>query len=185
MNRKEIITSELQPLLVSLMDDGVSFKDSDLLSVVFNAAQYYLEDNTICGIEDVYKQLSCKASDFTSCESDEKNLVLIRDILYRILKGDEKKDAINPDHYKNGKYECIDVMEEVTKDLTGLEAVCTGNVLKYIWRWKNKNGLEDLKKAQWYLNRLINTIEIKYKETTYDCSTLGDQKQIIFVDKSN
>lgn len=76
-------------------------------------------------------------------------------------------------------------MEDITSDLNGIEAVCTGNILKYIWRWKSKKGVEDLKKAKWYLNKLIDTMEIKNKEITYDCSTIGDQKQIIFVDKAN
>lgn len=45
------------------------------------------------------------------------------------------------------------------EDLDGVEAVCTGNILKYLWRWKKKNGLEDLKKARWYLNKLIEIEE--------------------------
>lgn len=70
------------------------------------------------------------------------------------------KDNVNqPAHYTHGKYECIDVMEDVTKELKGIEAICTGNIIKYIWRWKHKNGLEDLRKAQWYLNRLIDKVE--------------------------
>ena len=50
-------------------------------------------------------------------------------------------------------------MEAFTEDMAGYEAVCTSNVLKYICRWKKKNGLEDLKKAEWYLKRLIEHIE--------------------------
>jgi hypothetical protein len=69
------------------------------------------------------------------------------------------KDNINPSHYKGSKFECIDVIEEVTKNLEGVQAVCTGNVIKYTYRWKSKNGLEDLKKAQWYLTKLIKTLE--------------------------
>ena len=55
--------------------------------------------------------------------------------------------------------EVIDVIEAFTANLRGYEATHTGNVIKYICRWKEKNGLEDLKKAQWYLNRLIKNIE--------------------------
>lgn len=70
------------------------------------------------------------------------------------------KDMVNhPQHYTHGKYECIDVIEDVTKDLSGIEAVCTANVIKYMWRWKLKNGLEDLRKANWYLNKLISKEE--------------------------
>ena len=70
-------------------------------------------------------------------------------------------DMVNhPSHYKakNGM-EVIDVIEAFTANLKGYEAIYTGKVIKYICRWKGKNGLEDLRKAQWYLNRLIKNIE--------------------------
>ena len=65
------------------------------------------------------------------------------------------KDNVNPSHYKQGKVECIEAIEAATINKKGLDAVCTANVIKYIWRAESKNGLEDLKKAQWYLNRMI------------------------------
>lgn len=64
-------------------------------------------------------------------------------------------DKINPDHYKQGNVECIDALESATINLTGIDAVCTANAIKYLWRWKEKNGVEDLRKAQWYINRLL------------------------------
>lgn len=59
------------------------------------------------------------------------------------------EDAVNhPQHYiSETGLEAIDVIEAFTFDLKGIEAVCTGNILKYICRWKNKNGLQDLKKG--------------------------------------
>lgn len=71
------------------------------------------------------------------------------------------KDNINhPNHYKTKSgLEAIDVIKAFTEDLKGVEAVDTANIIKYICRWKKKNGLEDLKKAQWYLNDLIKTVE--------------------------
>ena len=69
-------------------------------------------------------------------------------------------DNINhPSHYASGKFECIDAIEDVTSNLIGIQAVCTANVMKYIWRWSKKNGVEDLKKAQWYLNKIIDKLE--------------------------
>lgn len=65
----------------------------------------------------------------------------------------------SPAHYTAGKVECIDAIEAATVGLEGIEAVCTANVMKYIWRWKRKNGVEDLKKAKWYLERLINQLD--------------------------
>lgn len=67
-------------------------------------------------------------------------------------------DNVNhPQHYisKNG-IETIDVIDAWTEGLEGIVAVDTANVIKYISRWHKKNGIEDLEKAQWYLNHLIN-----------------------------
>lgn len=72
-------------------------------------------------------------------------------------------DAINPSHYKQGKVECIDALESATVNKTGLEAVCVANVIKYLWRYEAKNGLEDVRKAQWYLAKLIDYLEHKGK----------------------
>lgn len=69
------------------------------------------------------------------------------------------KDAINPDHYKQGGIECIDALEAATINKTGIEAVCTANAIKYLWRYEAKNGIEDVKKAKWYLERLLSTLE--------------------------
>lgn len=72
-------------------------------------------------------------------------------------------DMVNhPPHYISDKgIEVIDVIEAFTEDLSGIEAVCTANTLKYICRWKHKNGVQDLEKAQWYIQRLINNLKEK------------------------
>lgn len=62
---------------------------------------------------------------------------------------DETNDPTNPNHYKQHGIECIDVLEAL--DLPFHLA----NVIKYIWRHRQKNGIEDLKKARWYLDRFI------------------------------
>lgn len=65
----------------------------------------------------------------------------------------------HPHHYQSETgLEVIDVIEAFTFDLKGIEAIDTGNILKYICRWKNKNGIQDLEKAQWYLTHLIEHI---------------------------
>ena len=74
-------------------------------------------------------------------------------------------ESVNhPNHYqtKTG-LETIDVIEAFTSDLTGIEAFDTANVIKYICRWKKKNGLEDLKKAKWYLEHLSKYVENQNK----------------------
>lgn len=65
-------------------------------------------------------------------------------------------DTVNhPPHYTQGGIECIEAIKAATVGLEGIEAVCTGNAIKYLWRWKQKNGAEDLRKAIWYIERLI------------------------------
>ena len=65
-------------------------------------------------------------------------------------------DVVNhPPHYTAGGVECIDALEAATVGLDGIEAVCTANAIKYLWRWKRKGGVEDLRKARWYIDRLI------------------------------
>lgn len=72
----------------------------------------------------------------------------------------EVKDNVNhPSHYTQGKVECIDALESATIGKSGIEAVCVANVIKYLWRYEEKNGVEDIKKAKFYLNRLLATLE--------------------------
>lgn len=73
----------------------------------------------------------------------------------------DEPDMVNhPSHYQSkAGIEVIDVMEAFTEGLTGIEAVDTSNVIKYICRWKDKNGLQDLNKAKWYLEHLIKHVE--------------------------
>lgn len=76
------------------------------------------------------------------------------------------KMVSHPDHYMSETgLEVIDVIEAFTFDLKGIEATDTGNILKYICRWNNKNGLQDLEKAKWYLDHLIDHVrKLKEKE---------------------
>ena len=62
----------------------------------------------------------------------------------------------HPAHYNAGGIECIDALEAATIGLEGIEAFCTANAIKYLWRWKRKNGEEDLQKAIWYINRIVD-----------------------------
>ena len=72
---------------------------------------------------------------------------------------DDTVDNVNnPSHYGQGKIEAI----EYIKDSLSKEeyiGYLRGNIAKYLHRWRYKNGLEDLKKAQWYLERLIEEVE--------------------------
>lgn len=73
-------------------------------------------------------------------------------------------DNVNsPKHYTQGDIECIEAIKAATVGKTGIEAFCVGNAIKYLWRYENKNGLEDVKKAAFYVNRLTSELEAKKK----------------------
>lgn len=77
-------------------------------------------------------------------------------------------DNVNhPSHYTQGGIECIDALKAATVGKTGIEAVCVANAIKYLWRYEEKNGLEDVKKAQWYINHLIQELEEKKENNTF------------------
>ena len=66
----------------------------------------------------------------------------------------DKEDMVNhPPHYNKYGVECIDALRAATGE--GFEYYLQGNVMKYLWRYRYKNGIEDLKKANWYLELLI------------------------------
>jgi hypothetical protein len=73
-----------------------------------------------------------------------------------------KNDNVNrPAHYTQGEVECIDAIESATIGLVGIIAVCVGNVIKYVWRFARKNGIEDLDKADYYLQKLRQKVRNK------------------------
>ena len=107
--------------------------------------------------------------DWTSyeIENDFGKICSYTDALFEVVTEDKMtKSNINdildnvehPSHYCRGGIECIDAIEaSLGKDeFTGF---LRGNIIKYVWRYKDKNGLEDLKKAQWYLNKLIEVVK--------------------------
>ena len=80
-------------------------------------------------------------------------------------------DNVNhPAHYTAGGIECIDaIAAALTCQTDPMHAWLTGQVLKYMWRWPLKNGLEDLKKARFYLDRLIADVERRGEENAKEC----------------
>ena len=65
----------------------------------------------------------------------------------------------HPKHYTRGGIECIDALKAATVGKCGIEAVCVANVIKYLWRYEEKNGIEDVRKAKWYIERLLKELE--------------------------
>jgi len=78
---------------------------------------------------------------------------------YNLIFGSKVEDMVNhPSHYETGKYECIDVMVE-SQGAEAVMAYCICNAFKYIYRHMRKNGVEDVKKARWYLDKYLELME--------------------------
>jgi hypothetical protein len=92
-------------------------------------------------------EFPCSNCQNTKVGEDWKNTPLMWEAI------PQESSAVNhPSHYNNGKYECLDVMI----DVFGKEAVqtfCLLNAFKYVWRSKQKNGMEDIQKANFYLTK--------------------------------
>ena len=78
------------------------------------------------------------------------------------VKGDSKFDVVaKPEHYNTNLpegVEVIDIIAAQTAPLSGMQAVAQANVIKYVLRWQKKNGVQDLEKARFYLDRLIGEL---------------------------
>ena len=78
------------------------------------------------------------------------------------IEYDEPMDPVNkPIHYNTGGIEAIEAILAATNEQS--EGYLQGNIMKYIWRYRYKNGLEDLQKAEWYLKKLIEVYQEKHK----------------------
>ena len=72
----------------------------------------------------------------------------------------------HPNHYQSETgIEVIDVIKAFTSELSGEEAFCIGNAIKYVCRYSKKNGTEDLEKAKWYIDRAISIRKTEFPKT--------------------
>ena len=108
---------------------------------------------SICHFGNVIGGMPCKTTAMEYWElADDAKADLLHD-------AEPEHDAVNhPSHYTAGGIECIEALKAATTRLSGIEAVCTANAIKYLWRWKDKNGAEDIRKAIWYCERLLKEI---------------------------
>lgn len=108
------------------------------------------------GIDGAWDSENKESLDFWNNEIASMQKVSCMD---KITKNQEPVNMVDhPSHYTHSSIEAIDAIEAAL-GWEGTKAAHTANVLKYMWRWQHKNGLQDLKKAQWYLNRLITKFE--------------------------
>ena len=76
------------------------------------------------------------------------------------IEPENKPDMVShPKHYTQGDIECIDALKAATVGKRGIEAVCVSNVINYLWRYEEKNGIDDVRKSKWYIERLLKELE--------------------------
>ena len=120
-------------------------KETDEFTDSYSCAFDEMDDKKLDKIYNWYKELNP-----ASCENAENEC----------YSKESTVDMVNhPAHYNQGGIECIDALKAATVSKTGIEAVCTANAIKYLWRYEEKNGIEDVKKARWYIDRLIKELE--------------------------
>ena len=120
-------------------------KETDEYTNNYACVFHEMSDDMLNKCYNWYKEL-----DQASCENAEDSC----------CNKEQNVDMVNhPSHYTQGGIECIDALKAATVSKTGIEAVCTANAIKYLWRYEEKNGIEDVKKARWYIDRLIKELE--------------------------
>lgn len=94
----------------------------------------------------------------TSKFTDEELDMALRD-MQKTDPGQHEFDAVEcPQHYTSTSIECIDAMVE-TQGVEAVKDFCVCNAFKYLWRHNEKNGDEDIKKANWYLNKAVELMK--------------------------
>ena len=87
-----------------------------------------------------------------------------KDVRDALNEGDV--DVVNsPPHYTAGGIEAIDAIKAAVATAPPVQAVFVANILKYVWRYREKNGKQDLLKARWYLDELIKEVT-RHDETS-------------------
>ena len=120
-------------------------RDTSEFTDQYSCIFHKMSDNMLNKCYNWYKEL-----DPAACENAET----------KCCDKEPNVDMVNhPSHYTQGGIECIDALKAATVSKTGIEAVCTANAIKYLWRYEEKNGIEDVKKAKWYIDRLIKELE--------------------------
>ncbi len=134
--------------------------DATMRKLSYAEAWYYPKLHIDKLIEDAKKQNAepkCISCD-KPLTQDEKDYYEVRceECEGKAMDVDEPRDSVNhPSHYNQGDVECIDAIRSAVTGLEGIEAYYAGNVIKYVWRHKHKGGVDDLRKAAFYLERMI------------------------------
>ena len=138
------------------MTDGVMLKMDELTTdqIVSIVLGYVDQDIDPKLTRTLLTELHARVSSLVRNEADKE-----------LKAASSKTDAVNhPDHYKIGDIECIDVML-ATQGVDAVINFCICNSFKYIYRHVNKNGLEDIRKAKWYLDKALELVDSRKDES--------------------
>lgn len=126
--------------------------DKDLLSFIFGG----LKISSVVAVES-FQELPDLTLTLDNAEAKKRGLEILKETTLALME-----DKVNsPSHYNHGEIECIDAIASALS-LDELKGFVKGNVIKYLWRANRKEKeIEDLKKARWYLDYLINKLEEK------------------------
>lgn len=93
----------------------------------------------------------------------------------------QQDNVNNPQHYAGStSLECIEVMRVIFGD-KAVYYFCLCNSFKYLWRYKNKNGEEDIKKSKWYLDYVLHDIELHKDYVPNEIHTLYERLQDLYI----
>lgn len=127
--------------------------DTDTYNVMYTGRNYH----EACQVEGMIENHGGRPKFIVDYgETDKTNME------ERGIKTDAQEDVVNlPKHYRSGEVECIEAMESMALNakLSPFVGYLWLNAFKYLWRWPFKNGVEDLKKCRWYIDRLIMQLE--------------------------
>ena len=118
------------------------------------------ENNGFC-VNCINKSLLFSVEPCKSCVNNggkEDNFTPLKDVAPSINEKPVNDNVNHPSHYETGSFECIEVMLE-TQGKEAVKNFCLCNAFKYIYRHNNKNGLEDIQKAKWYIDKYIELSE--------------------------
>nr|DAE15807.1 MAG TPA: nucelotide kinase [Siphoviridae sp. ctu9a31] len=118
------------------------------------------ENNRFC-VNCINKSLLFSVEPCKSCINNGGkgyNFTPLKDVAPSVNEKSVNDNVNHPSHYETGSFECIDVMLE-TQGKEAVKNFCLCNAFKYIYRHNNKNGLEDIQKAKWYIDKYIELSE--------------------------
>jgi hypothetical protein len=118
------------------------------------------ENNGFC-VNCINKSLLFSVEPCKSCINNGGkgyNFTPLKDVAPSVNEKPVNDNVNHPSHYETGSFECIDVMLE-TQGKEAVKNFCSCNAFKYIYRHNNKNGLEDIQKAKWYIDKYIELSE--------------------------